>query len=745
MKKIGLMTWFTYHNYGTLLQCKAMLSLIEKLGYSVKLINYKPRPNYKTIKYSLVRKGINYTKRKIVNKTTNSLILEQKNMDKYIENYPKTSEVNTAPQLYALNDEFDAFVCGSDQIWLSSAFDENYFLSFVQDSNKKISYAPSLGTTTIGNGIIKNKMKKLISSIDYLSVREQQGADLIKELTSREAKVVLDPTLLLDHEDWKKEMVEINESNYIAAYFLGDNKDYIEICNKIAKKLNKKLFFIPNKPKDLLNPNTTKNDIGPKEFLSIIDSADLVLTDSFHGMIFSINFKKDFIAFKRFKDNTLSQNSRIINILKKLELMDHLYEDNIEETLKSSLNTDYSIVHDKLNILKKDSINFLVNALEKSTNYDITHNKIHITNICTGCGVCAISCPQKCINIIKNENGFYEYKINHNKCIRCGICKKVCAQHNNKLEDKKIATKLLYSGCSVSKSIIKKSASGGICVNIAKLYLKNNSKVISCGYDYNEQQAKMIVLDNIKDLELIQGSKYLQAFTVDAYKEIKNIDKGVIIGTPCQIASLDLYLKMINKRNSFLLIDFICHGVPTDLLWKKYIQDFDTPQKISFRNKDKGWHCKVMEINTATKKYIKSEKKDIFYHFFNIGNIYNKCCYECKYRKSSCADIRVGDYWGPKFKNNLVGMSMIIPLTELGERTIEELVNEKIIDLNQENIKDYFRYQQSENIRINLNYEEIMDDLKNNSISLLEIDKKYNKKILHKQKFWKIVDKIRYK
>ena len=71
----------------------------------IKLINYKPRPNYKTIKYSLVRKGINYTKRKIVNKTTNSLILEQKNMDKYIENYPKTSEVNTAPQLYALNDE----------------------------------------------------------------------------------------------------------------------------------------------------------------------------------------------------------------------------------------------------------------------------------------------------------------------------------------------------------------------------------------------------------------------------------------------------------------------------------------------------------------------------------------------------------------------------------------------------------------------------------------------------------------
>lgn len=744
MKKIGLMTWFTYHNYGTLLQCKAMLSLIEKLGYSVELINYNPRPNYKTIKYSLFRKGINYTKRKIVNKSTNSLILEQKNMDKYIENYPKTTEVNTEPQLDALNDEFDAFVCGSDQIWLSSAFDENYFLSFVQDSNKKISYAPSLGTTTISNEVIKNKMQKLISSFGYLSVREQQGADAIKELTNREAKVVLDPTLLLDHKDWKKEMTEINDFNYIAAYFLGDNKDYVEICNKIAKKLNKKLLFIPNKPKDLLNPNTTKNDIGPKEFLSIIDRADLVLTDSFHGMIFSINFKKDFIAFKRFKDNTLSQNSRIINILTKLELMDHLYEDNIEITLKNSLNTDYSVVHDKLNILKKDSINFLANALEKSTNYDITHNKVHITNTCTGCGVCAISCPQKCIDIIKNENGFYEYKINHDKCIRCGICKKVCAQHN-KLDDKKIDTKLLYSGCSINKSTIKKSASGGICVNIARLYLENNSKVISCSYNYNEQQAKMIVLDNIKDLELIQGSKYLQAFTVDAYKEIKNMDKGVIIGTPCQIASLDLYLKMKNKRNSFLLIDFICHGVPTDLLWKKYIQDFDTPKKINFRNKDKGWHCKVMEINTTTKNYIKSEKKDIFYHFFNVGNIYNKCCYECKYRKSSCADIRVGDYWGPKFKNNLVGMSMIIPLTELGERTIEELVNEKIIDLNQENIKDYFRYQQSENIRINLNYEEIMDDLKNNSISLLEIDKKYNKKILHKQKFWKIVDKIRYK
>lgn len=744
MKKIGLITWFTYHNYGTLLQCKAMLSIIEKLGYSVELINYKPRPNYKTIKYSLFRKGINYTKRKIVKKSTKSLFLEQKKMDEYIEKYPKTTEVNTEPQLNALNDEFDAFVCGSDQIWLPSAFDENYFLSFVQDNNKKISYAPSLGTTTISNKIIKNKMKMLISPFGFLSVREQQGAEVIKELTNREAKVVLDPTLLLDHADWQKEMVGINESNYIAAYFLGKNKEYIEICNKIAKRFNKKIVFIPNKPEDLLNPNAATNDIGPKEFLSIIDGADLILTDSYHGTIFSINFKKDFIAFKRFKDNNFSQNSRIINILTKLELMDHLYEDNIEIALKNSLNTDYSIVHDKLNLLKKDSIDFLSGALEKSTKYDVSHNKIHITNICTGCGVCAISCPKKCIDIKKNENGFYEYKINHKDCIQCGICKKVCAQRNE-LEDKKINTRSLYSGCSVDKSIMKKSASGGICVNIAKSYLESNIKVISCSYNYNKQQAEMIILDNIKDLELIQGSKYLQAFTVDAYKEIQNMDNGVIIGTPCQIASLDLYLKMKNKRNSFLLIDFICHGVPTDLLWKRYIQDFDTPNKISFRNKDKGWHSKVMKINTMNRNYIKSEKKDLFYHFFNVGNIYNKCCYECKYRKSSCADIRVGDYWGPKFKNNLDGMSMIIPFTELGERTITKLENEKIIDLNKEDVKDYFLYQQSENIRINLNYEQIIDDLKNSNISLSEIDKKYNKKILRKQLFWKFVDKIRRK
>lgn len=742
MKKIGLMTWFSYDNFGSLLQCKATMKTVKKLGYEIELINYLPKTAYK--KYdtylSLSKKAIKKIVRKFINKSENKK-LNLNNMWLFRKSLKKSDVANTKSELFLLNNIYDAFICGSDQIWAPTCYDENYFLSFVKEDYKKIAYAPSLGLPVIENNFIKENMKNLISKFSHLSTREEQGAKIIKDLTGKKAKVVLDPTLLLTRDEWEEDIVDVKYSNYILAYFLGENEKYYFESQKIAKLLNKELLIIPTNVKDLSKKECLLDDLGPKEFISLINKADMILTDSFHGTIFSINFHKPLIVFKRFIDNNLSQNSRIYNILEKLNLKELIFDNNSERIINFNKDINYAEIEKKLSDLRNDSLVFLKDSLKKATEYDEPKEKIIITNNCTGCGVCSEICPQQCISIERNKLGFYEYKIDHSKCISCGACLKVCGQAN-KIKTYKVKEHNLYSAFSTNKDLLMGSTSGGICTTIAYDAIENNKNIIGCQYDCEKNEAVLNIASNKKEFEKMRGSKYIQANPNKVYKNLKNIDGGVVIGTPCQIASVDLYLKILKKRENFVLVDFICHGVPSYKLWEKYIEKYKNIKSVLFRNKKSSWRNKYIYIENDDKNYIFEEEKDLFYHFFTVGNIYNDCCYECKYRDSSMADIRVGDYWGPKFKDNTTGVSMIIPFTEIGESKIKDLEKKNLLKVSKENMDDYFKYQQSQNFRKPLEYYEIIKELGEKDISLQNIDKKYNSKILLISKIFKIKSKL---
>lgn len=745
MKKVGLMTWFSYDNFGSLLQCRATMETVKKLGYEIELINYLPKNAYK--KYGsyldLSKKALKKVIKKLVIKAENkNLNLNIKNMELFRNNLKKSTAVNTKSELFLLNNNYDAFICGSDQIWAPSCYDENYFLSFVKEDYKKIAYAPSIGLPVIENNYVKENMKNLISKFSHLSTREEQGAKIIENLTGKKAKVVLDPTLLLTREEWKKDMIHIEYSNYILAYFLGENEKYYLESQKIAKLLNKKLLIIPTNTKDLSKKECLLDDLGPSEFISLIDKADMVLTDSFHGTIFSINFHKPLVVFKRFIDNNLSQNSRIYNILEKLDLKELIFDNNSENIIKFNEKIDYSLVDEKLLNLKNDSLDYLKISLKEATEYSNLNEKMIITNNCTGCGVCTEICSQQCISIEKNKFGFYEYKIDNSKCINCGACLKVCGQANN-TNLYKIKEYNLYSAFSENKDLLKGSTSGGICTTIAYNGIENNKKIIACQYDYEKNEAILNIATTKEEFEKMRGSKYIQANPNKVYQNLKNMDGGVIIGTPCQIASVDLYLKILKKRENFILVDFICHGVPSYRLWEKYIEKYKNIKKLLFRNKEYSWRKKYIYILIDNKSYNLGEDEDLFYHFFTVGNVYNDCCYECKYRDASMADIRVGDYWGPKFEKNNTGVSMVIPFTKRGKEKIKELEDKKILSISKENMDDYFKYQQSSNFRKPLEYYQILDELGEKNISLQEIDRKYNSKILHINKVFKVISKLK--
>lgn len=731
-KKIAIITWHTYNNYGGVLQAYALRQAIKKLGVdNVDTINYKSNlpKNFKKMK--LKDLAI-----KLLTHNNNIKNLIQQNSEKFNDfrenNFTYTKKCENAADLFLLNDEYDKFICGSDQIWAPTLFNENYFLSFVENDSKKISYAPSMGLPVIDNIYIKENIKKLVSKIESISIREEQGKDLIKDFTNKEIEVVLDPTLLLKKEDWNEKFkLEEKNNEYIIFYCLGGKKEHYKIAKRISKILNKKLIIIPGNILDY--KRTEVQNASPEEFLKLIYNASLVITDSFHGTIFSINFNVPFITLKRFKDNKLSQNSRIYNILKKVKLENRLYSDNIKYFIEN-ININFNECNKIIEEERKKSFDFLKKSIVKDNkNLD---NKT-ITNICSGCGMCAAVCPRNCITIKLNQNGFYSYEIDENKCIKCNRCKKVCGQLSTEI--KEIKNMELYSAYSLNEDVLKTSSSGGIGYEISYYGIQNKIPIIGCTYNLEKNRAEHIKITKNEDLLKLSGSKYLQSYTVDAFKEVEKMKKGIIIGTPCQIASIDRYLKSINKRDDFILVDLICHGVPTYHLWKKYISKYKQIKDVKFRDKKYGWRSMTMSINS---KYHKSEKKDLFYDVFRTQVVYNKSCYECKYRITTNADLRIGDYWGTKFKKNRKGVSMVLVDTKRGKELLEKLIENKRINASKQTIEDYLISQQTVNISVPILYEQMISELKNENTNLKEFSKKYCKGELRYNKIKKIVLKI---
>lgn len=372
--KIALMTWFHYINYGTALQVFASCEYLEKLGYEVQVIQYYPEippVYYKSKADEFITRG----KNKIYKLTHSKNILDtfyERMFKDFITHFIQLSPVvSTKEDFISLNNQYDVFICGSDQIWSPLNFNPRYFLDFVQDPERMIAYAPSLGASRIEQPGLDKKIAELTNRFHYLSVREKTGASIIRSLNGRKAEVVLDPTLLLNKEEWEETFSgENNKRPYLVTYFLRENRKYWRVVKEVARKLELDVCVIPVFADDLKMDGQKNGEkqifieknVNPVEFVGLIRNASYVCTDSFHGMTFSVNFNKQFLPFKRFSDKAKdNQNSRVLDFLNAVGLKDRLYEG---DTLNIS-KIDYTTVNTKFEALRKKSREFLNTALEK--------------------------------------------------------------------------------------------------------------------------------------------------------------------------------------------------------------------------------------------------------------------------------------------------------------------------------------------------------------------------------------------
>jgi coenzyme F420-reducing hydrogenase beta subunit len=749
MKKIAIMTWYHYHNFGTALQVVASAKAIKKLGYEVDIIQYVPHaklvsiPKIKGMRSYIKEKCTNLYKRINGKKEKNeSQIIDEEKRNTFNnflgKNITLTKKCNICSELFTLNNYYDAFICGSDQIWAPSIFNPKYFLDFADNPEKILAYAPSIGLNKIDDKYVRDRMKTMIERFEHLSIREEQGKDIIKEICEKNARVVLDPTLLLTAQEWNEIAVSIGEKTpYILCYFLGSNKKNWSHVERLSEKTNLPLKILPVFSYDYKRGHETVGGVGPGEFLDLVANATFLCTDSFHGVLFSVKFKKPFYVYERFsnKDKN-SQNSRVYNILKLLNLESRLITN--KTTIDSyPLECDYSKASDTLIKKIEESLEYLESALLKSVSVEKNVTDFQITNTCCGCGVCKLVCKNNAIEVKRDEiDGFIKAFIVHEKCIRCKSCKDVCSfggQENIEINPQKHS---LYMAKTMDKTVLKASSSGGLGHEIAVLFSEKEYDVVGCIYDNENREAvhKLVPSGKLEELKAFRGSKYIQSKTHEVFSEVLNeSDKAIVFGTPCQIAGLDRVLKLNKKRDKHILVDLICHGVPTQHLWEKYLDGINkqyscglTPN-VLFRDKSKGWREIYMHVAGNEKEYSKWQKKDLFYSFFELMHCYMPACYECAYRTASSADIRLGDYWGPRYQKDIEGVSMVIAMTDVGENILSELKQKSKILLEKNDCQEYWTVQYPSNPIRPVFYENLIADLRTDGISLNKIAKKYCK------------------
>ena len=300
---------------------------------------------------------------------------------------------------------------------------------------------------------------------------------------------------------------------------------------------------------------------------------------------------------------------------------------------------------------------------------------------CYGCSVCTSVCPVNIIEIKESRDGFYLPTVTDNdKCIECGLCLKSCSFNSNIEFENKITT---YASWSNDKVVRYKASSGGVAYELACKALELGYKYCGVRYDYTKCRAVHYICSTKEELKESFGSKYIPSYAEDAFKELlsktNKSEKYIVFGTPCQIASLRLAIKRINREDNFILVDFFCHGVPSLKVWDKYLEERPLIKNMTFtwRDKKNGWHDSwyIIGSDENGKEVYRSPKvsNDTFYAFF-LGHLaLSPCCLEsCKYKKyNSIADIRLGDLWGEKYKCDEDGVSGILCFTNRGLSLVE--------------------------------------------------------------------------
>ncbi len=695
--KAALISFHNAYNYGACLQAYALQEVVTDLGVECEYIDYINERRASGYKMSTrISKAVkNHDVKGAVKNICGApfVWLRGEKFDKFYRDHLKrTNEVyHSCNEASVLEKKYDKFIVGSDQVWNDehNGYDTAYFLDFVSDNSKKISYSSSFGMADIPADA-RERYARVLNNIECLSTREMHGVEIIRQLTGRKAHLVLDPVLLLSADKWKKIIPTSKKKERYTFYYMNArfNPDDFGLVTG-WKDRKKHILSASVNPKDFVKKNQKITfAMSPEEFLYEINEAELIVTTSFHCLAFSIIFHKPFVAILSGDEG---RDERLINLLRITGLEDRVYSSDM--TLQDvTKHIDYGKVEERLKTYRDYSMNFLKTSLfegkycveallepgeplESRENFVICSKEK-----CTGCGVCYAKCPKKAIAMIPDREGFLRPVIDNDTCVRCGICRKNCPSLKNVevIEDQHY-----YALCNTD-DVRKKSSSGGAFTALAEKVIASGGIVVASEMNRDWVMAHTIA-ENIDEIRRQACTFYVQGEAFSQFSEIENIlqnERSVLfVGTPCQVAGLKSFLG--KEYEKLITCDILCHGIPSPEMFGIYINYLKSKGKLtSLKQRDKslGWKGYCVSAVIDKKKYKNDGWLKAYSVMFSHSLINRISCFSCKYSNyNRVGDITIGDYWGvykyhPELKDNL-GISLVITNNAKGDAFFHDAAN----------------------------------------------------------------------
>ena len=369
-KTAGIMTFHASHNNGSMLQAYALQKVLkEQFGLENEIINFSNKSQQR--QYAILY--MPYTLKQLIRNFLNLRFYSilKKRFNDYVDfsaKYLRVSEnlIDNDENLAKCEGNYDMLICGSDQIWNTKANDADkaYFLSFAKN-RKKIAYAVSFGATNINTVANVEEYARYVNDFSAISVREYNAQKWLQEITDIPIEITADPTLLLEKKDYLPLCSDSGiKEKYIFWYTITYKKETVKYITEVSKKLGLPIYVID--AKEWTRRNLSQYGIklapngGPGSYLSCIKNADLVLTSSFHGTIFSVMFEKN---FRYLKMSSNPNDDRASFLLHQLNLSDRFTELNRLNKLDLEEMPNYDTVKDKIENLKEKSLFFLKSSI----------------------------------------------------------------------------------------------------------------------------------------------------------------------------------------------------------------------------------------------------------------------------------------------------------------------------------------------------------------------------------------------